>query len=99
MRKILFLFGLIPLLGCGQKKAKPSKSAPEKERTTFLDEDIDMIFWECQQDDITYEEYMRRLEASLDSMTKAGEYVLVRGSDRNYDTIIGHVRYKHITDE
>lgn len=86
-------------MGCSQKKAKPSKQAPEEERTTFLDEDIDMIFWKCQQDGITYDEYMRRLNKELDSMTKAGDYFIIRGADRNYDTIIEHVRYRCITDE
>lgn len=94
MKKILFLFGLILLAGCSHKKVKPT---PKKEDTTFYEGDIQDL--RCQQDDITYDEYMRRIHAYLDSMTKEGEYVLVRGSDRNYDTIIDHVRYKHITDE
>lgn len=96
MKKILILFGLIILVGCNHKKVS---HVPEKEDTTFLRGDIDIIDWECQQDDITYDEYMRRLRKELDSLTKEGEYVLVRGSDRNYDTIIDHVRYRHITDE
>lgn len=94
MRKILFLLSLIPLMGCSHKKASHTF---EKEDTTFYEGDIQDL--RCKQDDITYDEYMRRIHAYLDSMTKEGEYVLVRGSDRNYDTIIDHVRYKYITDE
>lgn len=96
MRKILIILGLVLFAGCSHKKSSPT---PEKEDTTFLDEDIDVIDLKCRQDDITHDEYMRRLNAYLDSMTREGEYVLVRGSDRNYDTIIEHVRYRHITDE
>lgn len=39
------------------------------------------------------------LVRELDSLTELGEYILVRGSDRNFDTIIDHVRYRHITEE
>lgn len=94
MRKILFLFGLVLLMGCSHKKVK---SAPKKEDTTLYEGDV--IFRDCEEEGITYDEYMRRLTRELDSLTKEGEYVLVRGSDRNYDTIIDHVRYKHITDK
>lgn len=94
MKKILFLFGLVLLAGCCHKKVK---STPEKEDTTFYEGDV--IFRECEEEGITYDEYMRRLNKELDSMTKAGDYFIIRGSDRNFDTIIEHVRYRYITDK
>lgn len=94
MRKILFLFGLIPLMGC---KSKTVNSTPQKEDTTFYEGDV--IFRECEEEGITYDEYISRLNKELDSMTKAGDYFIIRGADRNYDTIIEHVRYRCITDE
>ncbi len=33
------------------------------------------------------------LNAELDSLTAQGEYMLVRGSDREYETIVGHIKY------
>lgn len=94
MRKILLLFGLIPFMGCINKKIKPT---PQKEDTTFYEGDV--IFRECEEEGITYDEYIRRLNRELDSMTKAGDYFIIRGSDRNFDTIIEHVRYRYITDK
>jgi hypothetical protein len=47
----------------------------------------------------SYFEYIDSLNKELDSLTALGEYILVRGSDRNYDTIIDHVRYIYTTDE
>ena len=39
------------------------------------------------------------LNAHLDSLTAQGEYMLVRGSDREYETIVGHIRYIYVKDE
>lgn len=39
------------------------------------------------------------LDKELDSLNALGEYCLVRGSDREYDTIIDHIRYKYVKDE
>lgn len=94
MKKILFLFGLIFFMGCSHKKVRPT---PEKMDTTFYEGDV--IFRECEEEGITYDEYISRLNKELDSMTKAGDYFIIRGSDRNFDTIIEHVRYRYITDE
>ena len=38
------------------------------------------------------------LDRELDSLTAEGEYCLIRGSDREYDTIIDHIRYKYVKD-
>ena len=47
----------------------------------------------------SYFEYIDSINKELDSLTALGEYILVRGSDRNYDTIIDHVRYIYTTEE
>lgn len=47
----------------------------------------------------SYFEYIDSINKILDSLTAEGCYILVRGSDRDYDTIIDHVRYIYTTDE
>ena len=47
----------------------------------------------------SYKEYVDSINRELDSLTAEGCYILVRGSDRNYDTIIDHVHYIYTTDE
>ena len=39
------------------------------------------------------------INRELDSMTAAGQALIIRGSDREYDTIIDHVRYRFIKEE
>lgn len=41
----------------------------------------------------------KELDSMLDSLTAEGEYCLVRGSDREYDTIIDHIRYRYVKEE
>ena len=41
-------------------------------------------------------EQLLELDVWLDSMNIEGEYCLVRGSDREYDTIIDHIKYKYV---
>ena len=56
---------------------------------------------ECHEvtQDIDYSAYsVDELNKHLDSLTALGEYCLVRGSEREYDTIIDHVRYIFVKD-
>lgn len=39
------------------------------------------------------------IDRRLDSLTAAGEYMLIRGSDREYETIVGNIRYKYVKSE
>lgn len=49
----------------------------------------------CISEDYNTKEY----NDYIDSLTEAGYYVLIRGADRNYDTIVDNIRYKYIIDK
>lgn len=42
--------------------------------------------------------YVKELEARLDSFAAEGYCIVCRGSDREYDTVIDHVVIKFVTD-
>lgn len=94
MKKILWIIPLI-IVGCSSQTKKEVPLKDTSEDSNLYEGDV--IFRDCKDKGITYQEYMQQIDKSLDSMTKNGEYILVRGSNRNYDTIIDHIRYKYVT--
>lgn len=87
MKKLLVIFPLVLVFGCSSKRDK--RTFPE--HNPYIEE----YELEHRWDNMTMEEKDRE----LDSMNAHGEYMLVRGAKRNYDTIIDHVHYKYITDK
>ena len=42
---------------------------------------------------------MEEINKELDSLNAHGEYLLIRGAERDYDTIIDHIHYIYTTEE
>lgn len=94
MKKILIIFLILFSFGCTNNKYKVVYSP------SFKDDPVKLEI--ARKDSMEHpEKYLSTedLEKRLDSMTAQGEYILVRGSKRNYDTIIDHVRYIYTTEE
>lgn len=96
MKKILIVALLVSLFGCTGNRYKVTYTP------SFKDDPVRKLI--AHDDSLEHpEKYdnrtMDELNEELDSLTAQGEYILVRGSDRNYDTIINHVHYIYTTEE
>ena len=91
MRKILLIIGLVLLVGCysGNRSYSSDRSNSED---SISEDSVDTDT--SGSISLYYDVYKR-----LDSLTAQGEYILQRGADRNYDTIIDHVHYIFTTEE
>lgn len=95
MKKAVVLVILLGVFGCGSREYKKVSYSP-----SFKEDPVRIEF--AQRDSFLHSDKYRtqeELERELDSMTAAGAGIIVRGSDRRYDTIIDHVRYIYITEE
>lgn len=89
MKKLLLLFTILIIVGCtSEPKVKYSPS--------FKDDPVNKSFksWD-RFENMSMEE----LDRELDSLNAKGEYCLVRGADRDLDTVIDHVHYIFTTEE
>ena len=80
MKKVLFIIGIIVLAGCCKQKPAPVKKAHISYYADGVAYDEDSfssisLYWD---------------DRLIDSMTAHGSCIIVRGADRNYDTIIDH---------
>lgn len=93
MKKLVYmLIVILTILGCrnrGSSKDTTTKASLDSAGMAFLTHQ-DSI--EAMLDTMDFWE-------RVDLMTAEGEYILVRGADRNYDTIIDHFRYRFTTEE
>lgn len=96
MRKILYaVIIFIGMVGCSQKKDGATYYPSFKDDPTRK--------WVMQEAKAKAEAEkpmsMEERDRYLDSMTAEGEGSIIYGSDREYDTIIGHIRYIHVKAE
>lgn len=91
MRKILFVVGLSVLIGChsGNRSYRGDRGYSEDSIN------VDSVDTDTSGSISLYYDVYKR----LDSLTAQGEYILQRGAERNYDTIIDHVHYIYTTEE
>lgn len=89
MKKILLIIGMMLLLfSCNRGYRSNSSYSEDSVEVDSVDTDTSGSI------SLYYDVYKR-----LDSLTAQGEYILQRGADRNYDTIIDHVHYIYTTEE
>lgn len=79
MRKIFLFFTILLTLGC----QRHSVHVQQEVKQQSVIEDVCRDF---SKDVLTYEEI-----AHWDSMNAEGGYLLVRGAERNLDTIVNHL--------
>lgn len=90
MKKILLIIGLMLLVGCysGNRSHSSDRGNSEDSVDTDTSGSISLYY--------TPEEINR----FRDSMNAIGAgYVLERGADRNYDTIINHIHFIYTTEK
>ena len=97
MKKIIGLLLLI-LVGFGlYVNHRSSRTTVEEEvDTTYAPKDTDVIAFMCkwaEEGTLSSEEI-----AHWDSMNEDGGFLLVRGAERNLDTIVNHLRMVFITE-
>lgn len=94
MRKILFIVGLSVLVGCHSgNRSYRGDSGYSKDSVNVDSVDTDT------SGSISLYYTLDDINRHLDSLNAKGEYILQRGADRNYDTIIDHVHYIYTTEK
>ena len=92
MRKILFIVGLSVLVGCHSgNRSYRGDSGYSKDSVSVDSVDT--------SESISLYYTLDDMNRQLDSLNAQGEYILQRGADRNYDTIIDHVHYIYTTEK
>lgn len=87
MRKILLIIGMMLLIiGCNRGYRSNGSQSADSVNVDSVDTSGSISLY--------YDVYK-----CLDSLTAQGEYILQRGADRNYDTIIDHVHYIYTTEK
>lgn len=96
MRKLILFFILILAISCTDNKYKVVYSPSFKDDPVRLKVAHNDSMMHPERYDTTT---MEERDKIMDSLTALGCYILVRGSDRNYDTIIDHTHYIYTTEE
>ena len=92
MKKLVILLTILMLVGCGYDfKVKYTPSYKDDPIRKQIEENnpIEKVEYRTLED----------INRELDSLTAEGEYCLVRGAERNLDTIIDHIHYIFTTEE
>ena len=85
MKEGVYILLIVILAGC---------SASTREKMTEQDSVIERMYRDAASDSLSYEE-----EAKWDSLNNKGEYLLVRGAERNLDTIVNHMHFIFTTEK
>lgn len=85
MKKGVYIFLTVMLAGC---------SASTRQKVTEQDPVIERMCRDAASDSLSHEE-----KAKWDSLNNKGEYLLVRGAERNLDTIVNHLHLIFTTEK
>jgi hypothetical protein len=91
MKKLVVILILsISMIGCSGNKTSQSNT---EDSVTVSEPVIEKMCKEFSKDKLTPEEI-----AKWDSMNADGGYLLIRGAERNLDTVVNHIRLIFITE-
>ena len=91
MKKLVIVLVLsISIIGCSGNKTPQSDT---EDSVTVSEPVIEKMCKEFSEDKLTPEEI-----AKWDSMNDEGGYLLIRGAERNLDTVVNHIRLIFITE-
>lgn len=90
MKKILLIIGLVLLVGCYSDNRDYSSNRGNSEDSVDTDTSGSISLYHTPEE----------INRFRDSMNAIGAgYVLERGADRNYDTVINHIHFIYTTDK
>ena len=94
MRKQACIFGFLLLVaGCAKQSAKETPASDMEVSSQVHEPVIEEVCRDAASDVLTPEEI-----AHWDSMNANGGRLLIRGAERNLDTIVNHLRIVFITE-